>query len=107
NIFPNAYNLTKYLVDQVRQGTGDKPILIEEFGAGNGMAITDQETLGSQGLQANVYANVYQAVLDNQQADNLLGTVAYELYPRDFSTNGWNIIANNGNTLYPAATILA
>ncbi len=105
-IFPNPYNLTLYQLSLVKQSAGNKPILIEEFGAGNGDAITDQGTLGSKELQANVYANVYQVIEDNKFADNLLGSVAYVLYPRDRNTNGWNIVANSGDTLYPAAQVL-
>ncbi|HVZ67386.1 MAG TPA: cellulase family glycosylhydrolase [Patescibacteria group bacterium] len=104
-VYPNPYNLTTYEVGKITKIANKKPILIEEFGAGNGDAITDQGTLGSESMQANSYAGVYESVMDNQISANLLGTIAYVFYPRDFHTNGWNIVKLDGS-LYPSANIL-
>lgn len=106
-LYPDPYTFTNIFISSVRAGLNTKkPILIEEFGAGNGDKITDQNTLGSKEIQANTYAGVYQAVEDNWKAENLLGSVAYVFYPRDKNTDGWNILDNNGDYFYPAAYVL-
>ena len=54
---------TKVFISQVENGLQTKkPILIEEFGEANGDAVSDQDTIGSPQLQANVYQGVYQAL---------------------------------------------
>lgn len=106
-LYPDPYTFTNVYISSVRAGLKtNKPILIEEFGVGNGDKITDQSTLGSKEIQVNTYAGVYQEVKDNTNTENLLGSIAYEFYPRDINTNGWNILDNNGDYLYPAAYVL-
>lgn len=103
--YPNPYNLTAFHINKLKDSLGGKPILIEEFGAGNGNEITDQQTLGNNELQANIYTGIYKYILENAQKENLLGSVAYTLYPRDYNTNGWNIVDKNFTPL-PAALVL-
>lgn len=106
-LYPDPYTFTNIFISSVKVALStDKPILVEEFGAGNGDKITDQDTLGSKEIQANTYAGVYQAVEDNKKTANLLGSVAYVFYPRDRNTDGWNLLDNNGDYLYPATYIL-
>jgi cellulase (glycosyl hydrolase family 5) len=84
----------------------NKPVLIEEFGAANGDAITDQNTLGSQALQAYIYNGFYKA-LTNVHTVRIIGSLAYVLYPRGLPfSDGWDLTADNGNTLYPALLVM-
>jgi Cellulase (glycosyl hydrolase family 5) len=82
-----------------------KPILIEEFGEANGDAVSDQDTIGSPQLQANVYQGVYQA-LKEMHSSQLIGSVAFDFYGRNQYPDAWAIVKNNGNYLFPAAYIL-
>jgi len=97
---------TKVFVSQVENGLQTtKPILIEEFGEANGDAVSDQDTIGSPQLQANIYQGVYQA-LKEMHSTQLLGSVAYDFYSRNQYPDAWAIVKNNGNYLFPAAYIL-
>ena len=106
-VYPDPYNLTLYQLNKVLPILNDKPVLIEEFGAGDGDALTDQQTIGSSQLQANTYDGVYQAVID-LRPQGVLGSVAYVFTNRNpnVTADGWAIIKNNGNYLYPAAYVL-
>src|SRR5260370_5406346 len=53
-LYPDPYTFTTNYFDAMLPYTAGKPILIGEYGAGNGDWITDQDTLGSRELQANV-----------------------------------------------------
>ncbi len=97
---------TRIFISQVENGLQTKkPILIEEFGEANGDAITDQDTIGSPQLQANVYQGVYQA-LKEMHSSQLIGTVAFEFYSRNQYPDAWAIVKNRGDYLFPAAYIL-
>ncbi len=97
---------TKVFVSQVENGLQTKkPILIEEFGEANGDAVSDQDTIGSPELQANIYQGVYQA-LKEIHSDQLIGSVAFDFYSRNQYPDAWAIVKNNGNYLFPAAYIL-
>jgi len=97
---------TKTFISQVENGLHTrKPILIEEFGEANGDAVSDQNTIGSPQLQANVYQGVYQA-LKEIHSSQLIGAVAFDFYSRDQYPDAWAIVKNNGNYLFPAAYIL-
>ena len=97
---------TKVFVSQVENGLQTKkPILIEEFGEANGDAVSDQETIGSPQLQANIYQGVYQA-LKEMPRDQVLGAVAFDFYSRDQYPDAWAIVKNKGDYLLPAAYIL-
>lgn len=97
---------TKEFLLQVENGLQTKkPILIEEFGEANGDDVSDQETIGSPELQANVYQGVYQALKDMHRSQ-LLGSVAFDFYSRDQYPDAWAIVKNKGNSLLPAAYIL-
>lgn len=99
--YPDPYKLTITYLNEIRRYT-NKPILIEEFGAGNGSTLTDQDTLGSEILQKAAYEGVLKATNDLKDK-NILGALAYLLYPRSNAPEGWNIAKNNGNVLLPAA----
>jgi len=97
---------TKVFVSLFENGLRtQKPILIEEFGEANGDAVSDQDTIGSPQLQANIYQGVYQA-LKEMHSGQLLGAVAFDLSSRTQYPDAWAIVKNNGNYLFPAAYIL-
>lgn len=100
--YPDPYSLTQTYLNQMKSYAANKPILIEEFGAPNGDAISDQTTIGSPQLQANTYAGVFRAVHD-MAGDNVIGAVSYLFYPRGDHPESWNIIKNDGNYIFPAA----
>ena len=96
----------KMFVSQVENALQTtKPILIEEFGAANGDAVSDQDTIDNPQLQAKVYQGVYQA-LKEMHSCQLMGAVAFDFYSRDQYPDAWAIVKNNGNYLFPAAYIL-
>lgn len=82
-----------------------KPILIEEFGEANGDAISNQDTVGSPQLQANVYQGVYQA-LKEMHNSQILGTIGYDFHSRNQYPDAWAIVKDHGNYLFPAAYVL-
>jgi hypothetical protein len=97
---------TKVFLSQVEHGLRTKkPILIEEFGEANGDAVSDQATIGSPQLQANVYQGVYQA-LKEMHNSQLIGTAGFDFYSRNQYPDAWAIVKDNGNYLFPAAYIL-
>lgn len=97
---------TKAFISQVENGLDtQKPILIEEFGEANGDAVSDQDTIGSPQLQANIYQGVYQA-LKEMQSSQVIGAVAFDFYSRDQYPDAWAIVKNHGDYLFPAAYIL-
>jgi hypothetical protein len=97
---------TKLFLSQVENGLQTtKPILIEEFGEANGDAVSDQDTIGSPQLQANIYQGVYQA-LKEMHTSQIIGAVAYDFYSRNQYPDAWSIVKDNGNYLFPAAYIL-
>jgi hypothetical protein len=87
-------------------------VLLEEFGAGNGLApTTDPTPTGSPEWQASVYRGVLQEVAA-QHDQGVLGAVAWiiapcpawpnsESYERDMT--GWAFALNRGQRLLPAA----
>ena len=97
---------TKVFVSAVENGLQtQKPILIEEFGEANGDAVSDQDTIGSPQIQANVYQGVYQA-LKEMHSSQIIGSVAFDFYSRNQLPDAWSIVKNKGNYLFPAARIL-
>lgn len=104
--YPDPNTFTRNFVKKVRDALQTKkPLLIEEFGSGNGGAISDQDTIGSPELQANTYAGVYQALIELKDPQ-LIGTTAYQFYPRYDSSDAWALLKDEGNYLYPAAYVL-
>lgn len=104
--YPDPYNFTLNFFEQNAKYLNNKPVLIEEFGSANGDAFTDQDTLGSQQLQANIYDGFYRALTQVKNV-HIIGSLAYVLYPRGLPfSDGWDLLANNGNTIYPAAYVL-
>lgn len=101
---PNLY--TKMFLASVMSALNtNKSILIEEFGEANGDAISDQDTIGSPQLQAKAFQGVYSAInqLNNNQ---LMGSIAFDMYSRDQYPDAWSIVKDSGNYLYPAAQIV-
>ncbi len=97
---------TKVFISQVENGLQTrKPILIGEFGEANGDAVSDQDTIGSPQLQANIYQGVYQA-LKEMHSSQLIGSVAFDFYSRYQYPDAWAIVKNKGDYLFPAAYIL-
>ncbi len=96
----------KVFLSRVEHGLQTKkPILIEEFGEANGDAVSDQDTIGSPQLQANIYQGVYQA-LKEMHSSQIIGVVAFDFYSRDQYPDAWAIVKEHGNYLFPAAYIL-
>lgn len=98
--YPDPYILTTGYLNEIRKYT-TKPILIEEFGAGNGSGLTDQNTIGSELLQKQAYDGVLKAAYDMQNR-NVIGAIAYLFYPRSHQPEAWNIAKDSANTLLPA-----
>ena len=104
--YPDAYQYTRdYLSDIKSSLNTSKPVLIGEFGGANGEAISDQDTIGSPQLQANIYQGVYQA-LNESNDPQILGSIAYQLNAKTNLPDSWAILKNNGDTLFPAADVL-
>lgn len=104
---------TQRFLTAVRQEAQGKPILLEEFGAGNGLATTTEPTpTGSPNWQAIVYQGVLQEVSAEHER-GVIGAVAWIIAPRPtFSSNpddlqgdmtGWAFVLNHGRRLLPAA----
>ena len=101
-----ASEKTKMFLSGVQNGLQTKkPIMIEEFGEANGDAVSDQDTIGSPELQANIYQGFYQA-LQEMHSSQVIGSVAFDFYSRNQYPDAWAIIKNNGDTLLPAACVL-
>lgn len=97
---------TKGFISRMENGLQtQKPILIEEFGEANGDAVSDQDTIGSPELQANVYQGVYQA-LKEMHSSQIIGSVAFDFHSRNQYPDAWAIVKNHGDYLFPAAYIL-
>lgn len=104
--YPDPYVFTRNFITQIKGNLQtQKPLLIEEFGAANGDAVSDQGTVGSPELQANTYAGVYQALRDLKDPQ-LLGALSYQFYQRADAPDAWAILKDKGNYLYPAAYVL-
>ena len=104
--YPDPYVFTRNFITQVKtELQTQKPLLIEEFGAANGDAVSDQGTVGSPELQANTYAGVYQA-LNDLKDPQILGALSYQFHTRTEEADAWAIAKNDGNYLFPAAYVL-
>ncbi|MEO6887924.1 MAG: hypothetical protein ABI324_02900 [Ktedonobacteraceae bacterium] len=105
---------TEQFLNAVRKESSHKPILLEEFGASNGLAPTDQPaSVGSLTWQASVYRGVLQAV-SSEYTQGVMGAVAWIIAPRPGVANpglanfegdmtGWALVLNHGKRLLPAA----
>jgi hypothetical protein len=96
-----------------RQQAQGKPILLEEFGAGNGVApTTDPTPTGSPQWQTYVYRSVLEEV-KAEHAEGVIGAIAWIIVPRpsmspqptNYERNmvGWSFVLNHGRHLLPAA----
>jgi hypothetical protein len=105
--YPDPYTFTTNYFDVMLSYTAGKPVLIGEYGASNGDEITDQGTLGSHELQANVTDAVLRAVRAYQNK-NVVGSAQWAFYNRSYTTGtpGWDLVYNNGNTILPAAYVI-
>lgn len=99
--YPDPYILTTGYLKEIKKYT-TKPIFIEEFGAGNGSTLTDQNTMGSPEIQKAAYEGVLQAMFDFRNK-GVLGATGYLLYPRSKGIDSWSISTDNANNLLPAA----
>lgn len=105
-LYPDPYVYTQNFISQVKNDLQTtKPLLIEEFGAANGEAVSDQETLGSSQLQANTYVGVYQSLVDMKDPQ-LTGIASFQFHARSNTPDAWAITKNHGNYLFPAAYVL-
>lgn len=103
---------TRNFLSAVRQQARGKPILLEEFGAGNGLATTTAAVpTGSPEWQASVYRDVLQEV-SAEHEQGIIGAVAWIVSPRPAWPNsdsyqgnmaGWAFVLDNGRRLLPAA----
>ncbi len=106
-LYPDPYTFTTNYFDAMLPYTAGKPILIGEYGAGNGDWITDQDTLGSRELQANVTDAILRAVRAYQNK-NVIGSAQWAFYKGSYTmgTTGWDLVYNNGSTILPAAYVI-
>lgn len=103
---------TRNFLSAVRQEAQGKPILLGEFGAGNGLATTTAPTpTGSPAWQASVYRGVLQEV-SAEHTQGVIGAVAWIIAPRPAPPDssgyqgdmeGWAFVLNHGQQLLPAA----
>lgn len=108
---------TRKFLTAVHQQAQGKPILLEEFGASNGLAPTMQATpTGSPEWQATVYQGVLQEIAA-EHAQGVIGAVAWIIAPRpapppsssDYQGDmtGWAFVLNDGRRLLPAAAVFS
>jgi hypothetical protein len=67
--------------------------------------VSDQDTIGTPQLQANIYQGMYQA-LKELHSSQLMGAVAFDFYSRNQYPDAWAIVKSHGDYLLPAAYIL-
>ncbi len=105
--YPDAFTHTAQFLDTILPAAGGKPIIIEEYGADNGAAVSDQSGLGTPELQANVTDGVLRAVRA-YQGKNVTGSTQWVFYNRSYQhgTPGWELVSDNGDTISPAAYVL-
>lgn len=103
---------TQDYLNSVRQESQHKPILLEEFGAANGLAPTDVPTAtGSQQWQACIYRGVLQEVIAEYD-QGVIGALSWIIAPRppipgaispEKDMTGWAIVLDHGKRILPAA----
>ena len=105
--YPDPYYLVTNYLDQMLPYTAGEPILIGEYGASNGDAVTDISTLASQALQANATDGVLRAVRAYHNR-NVVGSAQWAFYDRSWTTGtpGWDLLYNHGDTILPAAYVI-
>ena len=107
--YPDPYTLTSNYFDGMLPYTAGKPILIGEYGAGNGREFNDQVgQLGSPELQANATDGVLRAVRAYQNR-GVVGSAQWAFYNRSLTccgTPGWDLLYNNGDSILPAAYVI-
>lgn len=105
---------TQLYLDALRQRVQGKPILLEEFGAGNGSGpgpAGEAQAAGSPGWQASVYCGVLQEV-SVEQRQGVIGAVAWIIAPRpaqpgskEGDLRGMAFVLANGSHVLPAAQV--
>jgi Cellulase (glycosyl hydrolase family 5) len=101
---------TRDYLSAVRRVSQGKPILLEEFGASNGLATTTSNTAtGSIAWQASVYRGVLQEVAAEHD-QGVIGALAWIMAPRPAWPNdlqgdmtGWAFVLDHGHRLLSAA----
>jgi Cellulase (glycosyl hydrolase family 5) len=103
---------TQHFLNAVHQEALHKSILLEEFGAANGLAPTNESvTTGSPSWQASVFRGVLQETAAEYD-QGVIGALAWIIaprptwsYPHNYEKNmvGWAFVLNRGQHLLPAA----
>jgi hypothetical protein len=102
-VYHDPKKLMAGYINDMKARVGSTPMIVGEFGADNGDAITDQVTLGSKELQANIYHDIYTYL---EESNSTLGAISYDFISRNGKPDGWAIAKDKGNYLYPAAYVL-
>jgi len=105
--YPDAFMHTTQFLDTMLPFAEGKPVIIEEYGADNGTAVSDQSGLGTPELQANVTDGVLRAVRA-YQGKNVTGSTQWVFYNRSYQhgTPGWELVSDNGDTIFSAAYVI-
>jgi hypothetical protein len=102
---------TQRFLSAVRQQARHKPILLEEFGAGNGLApSSDPTATGSPQWQLSVYQGVLREV-SVEDDQGIIGAIAWIIAPRPAFPNDYQgdmtgsaFVLDHGRRLLPAAS---
>lgn len=107
---------TRNFLAAVRQNAQGKPVLLEEFGASNGLAPTSAPTpSGSLQWQTSVYQGVLQEVAAEHN-QGVIGSVAWIFTTRppwpapgvyEGDMTGWAFVLDNGQRLLPASQVFS
>jgi hypothetical protein len=109
---------TQQYLDAVRKEAQHKPVLLEEFGASNGLAPTDEaRPLGSLQWQAYVYQSVMREVTEEHN-QGVIGALAWIAAPRQPNPNpgpttyegdmtGWAFLLDHGQRILPAMRVFS
>lgn len=105
---------TERFLGAVRKEASHKPILLEEFGASNGLSSTNQPIVtGSPEWQASVYRGVLREV-SAEYDQGIIGAIAWIIAPRppwpnpgpgtyEGDMTGWAFVLDHGQRILPAA----
>lgn len=107
---------TRYFLNSIRLHAEGKPILLGEFGAGNGLGpgpADEAQGLGGAEWQASVYCGVLnEASAEHDQG--VIGGLAWIIAPRpawpgssEGDLSGMAFVLNNGTRILPAAQVLS
>lgn len=115
NLGVSPQQWTGQFLNAVRKEASHKQILLEEFGASNGLAPTNEaRPTGNPQWQASVYRGVLQEILAEFN-QGIIGAVAWIIAPRppwphpnhvvyEGDMTGWAFVLDHGQKLLPAAS---